>query len=55
MIALDNISWNIFRQSGSIEAYLLMKEMETIGHHANSRTNNLERLASSKKQNQGST
>ncbi|WP_081988246.1 YqzL family protein [Halobacillus sp. BBL2006] len=26
---LDKLSWNMFRQTGSIESYLLMKELES--------------------------
>ncbi|RWZ60043.1 YqzL family protein [Halobacillus fulvus] len=26
---LDHLSWNVFRQTGSVETYLLMKELES--------------------------
>ncbi|MBA2173560.1 YqzL family protein [Halobacillus locisalis] len=26
---LNNLSWNVFRQTGDIETYLLMKELES--------------------------
>ncbi|MBN8236668.1 YqzL family protein [Halobacillus kuroshimensis] len=26
---LDNLSWNVFRQTGSVETYLMMKEFES--------------------------
>ncbi|MBH0229909.1 YqzL family protein [Halobacillus yeomjeoni] len=26
---LDKLSWNVFRQTGSVETYLLMKEYES--------------------------
>ncbi|WP_202409598.1 MULTISPECIES: YqzL family protein [Halobacillus] len=28
-LVLDNLSWNVFRQTGNVETYLMMKEFES--------------------------
>ncbi|CDQ18034.1 YqzL-like protein [Halobacillus karajensis] len=30
----DKLSWNVFRQTGSVETYLLMKELESQDQHS---------------------